>query len=97
MSAAWAVAFRAGPITEAGSSLPRHRVGRGTATAMARRTVRLSRRRPLPSVGRAAYLARYSAMAIRPSADRAGSARASSAPARAATARGVSLGRQPAP
>ncbi len=27
MSAAWAVAVRAGPITEAGSSLPRHRVG----------------------------------------------------------------------
>ena len=77
MSAACAVAFRAGPVTEAGSSLPRHRIGRGAATAMARRTVTLSCRSPVPSAGRAEYLARSSAMAMRPSAARAGSARAS--------------------
>ena len=96
MSAACAVAFRAGPVTEAGSSLPRHRTPRGAAMAIARRTVMLSCRSPVPSAGRAEYLARSSARAMRPSAARR-SASASSVPARVATARGDSLGRQPAP
>ena len=97
ISAACAIAFRAGPVTEAGSSLPRHRVTRGAATAMARRTVVLSCRSPVPSAGRAEYLARSSAIAMRSRAALAGSARASSVPARVATARGDSLGRPPAP
>jgi hypothetical protein len=87
----------AGPSTEAGASLARHRVRRGTEAAMARRTVAQSWRSPEPSAGLAAYLARSSAMAIRPSAARAGSASARLVPARAATARGDSLGCQPAP
>jgi hypothetical protein len=97
MSAACAIALSAGPVTEAGSSLPRHRIPRGEATAMARRTVALSRRSPEPSAGRAEYMARSSAMAMRPSAALAGSARASAVPARVATARGDSLGGPPAP
>ena len=84
--------FIAGPTTEAGSRRARHRSPRGTAAAMARRTAVLSVRSPEPSVGRAAYLARSSAMAMRPSAARAGSPRLSSLPARVATARGDSLG-----
>ena len=64
---------------------------------MAGRSLRLSARSPDPSVGAGAYLARSSAMTMRPSAARAGSARLSPVPALAATARGDSLGSVLAP
>ena len=86
-----------GASTEAGISRARHRVPRGTTAAIARRTVALSCRSPVPLSGRAAYLARSSAMAIRRSAAAAGPASPRLAAARAASARGDSLGRYPAP
>jgi hypothetical protein len=93
MSVAWRTAVSAGDRTEVGSSRARHRVHRGTAAATALRTAALSARRPAPLSARAAYLARSSAIAIRPSAAAAGGASSRVLAVRAATVRGDWLGR----
>jgi hypothetical protein len=93
MSVAWRTAVSAGDRTEVGISRARHRVHRGTAVATALRTAALSPRRPAPLSARGAYVARSSAMAMRPSAATAGGASSRVPAVRAATVRGDWLGR----
>jgi hypothetical protein len=93
MSVAWRTAVSAGDRTEYGSRRARHRVQRGTAAATARLTTALSARKPAPLSARAAYLARSSAIAMRPSAAAAGGASSRAVAVRAPTLRGDWLGR----